>query len=154
MHDLHCMVSGVMNTCQIYNAQGVLLRTLPAFPHGINGPSWKSWGGDTVPGLYRVTSYVPTEDPDLHGKIGASYGKGYFYLQEMEGQEQRYNRAGEGWHGGGTGLADPLADFQELLATEGCVRSHNKDIQVLATVFHQVWALGGTVWFTVIQAES
>ena len=149
-HDLHCVVSGSANVCKIYNAGGQLLREIPAFPHGIAGPRTDVPDGDTPPGLYLVTGDIETQASEP-AKTWNSYGQWFMPLQEEESQESSVGRAGVGWHGGGTGLPDPQAPFQELIATEGCIRSHNKDVAALVSNFRAVRKSGGKVWLTVIQ---
>ncbi len=120
---------------------------VPCRNEGVAGPGWDRPFGDTPPGLYRVVAveYIPADDPG-----SAAYGPVYLWLQEMEGQESAVGRAGIGWHGGGSGLTDPLAPRQGWMATQGCLRSQNEDLllRVAPTVNYTI-ARGGAVWLTV-----
>jgi len=39
---------------------------------------------------------------------------------------------GKDIHGGGSGAKDPYADYQEMKPTHGCIRMHNKDVDMLS----------------------
>lgn len=152
LYDLHCIISASQNTVQIYKSDGYKLAELSAFPHGVNGPRTDVTGGDTPFGDYLVTGYKAT-GKDEPQKIWEEYGPHYFYLQELDAQESSVERAGVGWHGGGSGLGYPgcLADYQELLPTLGCIRSHNADLGggKMLMWFQQIWKLGGKIYATV-----
>ncbi len=94
-----------------------------------------------------------TETQDSEpAKTWNAYGKYFIDLVEQENQEAKRDRAGIGWHGGGSGAPDPLAPLQPLLATLGCVRSHNKDMkEYVVKTYRQVKDNGGQMWITVNQ---
>ena len=146
-HDLHMVVSGQDNTAKIFNATGKLLRGISALPHGVGGRDWTQHNADTPPGLYLLGDIVPTLTTDPQN-IHDSYGPGYIYLVEQEGQESKYGRGGCGVHGGRqAGVEHP-----ELKLTEGCIRIFDEDWLKLANSLKWTKKTGGQVWVTVIQA--
>jgi len=152
-HDLHLVVDGTTNTAKMFDYNGLDLYEIPCLPHGVKGPGWTMQGGDTPPGTYLVGDWVPTLDTDDE-RTHQEYGVGYYYLIEQEGQESKEGRAGVGMHGGGTGLADPMALVQELLKTLGCIRFHNRDILKLHNSITWIRRTNGRVFVTVIQANQ
>ena len=150
--DVHLVIDGVENTAKLFAYNGQLIRTVPCLPHGVSGPRWDIPDGDTPPGLYLAGNCEPTLSTDPW-KIHCEYGPMFIYLIEEEGQESKVDRAGCGLHGGGSGLADPMASVQELLPTLGCVRFHNQDILRLENTVKWVKSTGGRVWITVVQKE-
>lgn len=123
--------------------------TIPCRGEGIDGPGYNPdvWGGDTPPGLYRIThkERIPATDAD-----GAAFGLLYFWMEEQEGQESSRGRAGIGWHGGGSRLLDPWAPLQGWQVTHGCLRSQNQDLERVEQTVDFVLKNGGRVWLTVV----
>ena len=154
-HDLHVVVADYetrhVGSAQCFNASGVRLWQIPAIGKGVNGPSTKVRGGDTPPGLYlagKITESQPGEPRHLWNQ----YGRWFIDMIERQEQERSIGRSEIGWHGGGTGLPDPLAPRQRLIATLGCVRSHNEDMhKVVIPALHRCRAEGGQMWITVHQ---
>lgn len=141
--DFHLVVNDFDESVKIFNSKGELEHKLPCLAKGVRGPSTWRWGGDTPPGLYKLgVHYVSQEWEDLYA-VWYPYGKHCFDMVEQENQENERGRAGICLHGGGSSAPDPLAPYQELTPTHGCVRMHNKDIEdyivPLVTKRNTVW---------------
>jgi hypothetical protein len=146
--DVHIVINTVTDMAKCFVPGEERPRwTVACHNEGVAGPGWDRPYGDTVPGLYRVLAveYIPADDPGT-----AAYGPVYLYLQEMEGQESAVGRAGIGWHGGGSGLPDPLAPRQGWMPTHGCLRSQNEDLLLrVAPTVNYTRSRGGVAWLTV-----
>lgn len=94
---------------------------------GWYGPGYEIQNGDTPPGLYECGQITWTRK-DEPRKIWDAFGEVFVDLEELQDQERSRGRAGVGLHGGGSGLADPLAKRQGWYKTHGCVRFQNEDI--------------------------
>lgn len=156
-NDVHVIVNDWENNSQYigeakcYTAAGELLWKVPALCKGVNGPSFDIRYGDTPPGLYQAGTLIETQPLDSQADWNA-YGRYFIDLEEQESQESCRDRSGIGWHGGGTGAPDPLAPLQPLLATHGCIRSHNKDMEkIVVPTLERVRDRGGRMWITVNQ---
>jgi hypothetical protein len=59
-------------------------------------------------------------------------------------------RSGLGWHGGGSGLPNPLADYQSppWVVTHGCIRSVNHFLKIGVALIGKAQALGGVCYLT------
>lgn len=119
---------------------------LPARCYGANGDNWTP-GGDTPPGLYRMG--VPEKIP-VNDAAADSFGWWFVDMAEQENQERERGRAGIGFHGGGSGLADPLAPYQGWQVTHGCVRLQNKDLEKAVNSVQYAQKNKGTAWITII----
>lgn len=135
---------------QIFDASGKLLHKLKCLAKGQNA-DYRIPKGDTPEGVYRCgVLYETRKDEPWH--IWRSFGKYFIDLEEMEDQERKHGRAGVGIHGAGSGLSDPLAPFQPLRPTHGCVRVHNADMEnIIVPLYRKVKAAGGNVYVTVYQ---
>lgn len=132
----HIVINDKTNKARIYNFHNQLLRTLPCLARGQFGDLVHSQrNSDTPPGLY--VSGQLYDDYSTHG-IRAPYSKtrleyGYFSIdfQELENQEAKHGRGGIMAHGGGTRCGWPGAweEYQQLFATNGCVRFHNAHLR-------------------------
>lgn len=114
-------------------------------------PDYTRSSGDTPPGIYTVGALTITQ-PKEPVATWHSYGKYFFDLVSYSGAEERYNRAGCGIHGGGTGAPDPLAPYQQLMPTLGCIRMFNADLEkVFLPLYNKVKAAGGKIYVSVNQ---
>lgn len=172
--DLHLVVNATADdqalepsAAKLYDHAGKLVRQMECLAQGVNGPSYRVVGGDTVPGLYCV-EYVLRARPDESPAVWASYGEWYLHLGAAPGRpdpQAQYGRAGIGIHGGGSVLGIryddrlrplatrtlSLAPYQALCATHGCVRLHNQDADWLAQVVRDKLELGARVFVSVHQ---
>jgi hypothetical protein len=153
--DVHVLINDFehrfVGEAKCYAPDGTVLWTVPSLGKGVDGPRTDVRGGDTPAGLYIAgTIYETRETEPWH--IWASYGKWCVDMEEQQNQEASVGRAGICLHGGGSGLPDPLAPKQPLVATFGCVRMHNQDLdKIVIPCLKSVRAKGGTMWITVNQ---
>lgn len=147
-NDIHIVLSHARRTAKAFVPGGKLLWKAAALTEGV-ADDVDLPGGDTPMGLYKCGLITKTQ-PDEPAHIWASYGPWFIDLIDLENQETGRGRAGIGMHGGGTGLANPLADDQPLIATHGCVRWKNGFLRrALIPLVHDVQKQGGTVYVTV-----
>ncbi|MCA1568257.1 MAG: L,D-transpeptidase [Acidobacteria bacterium] len=105
---------------------------------GVRGPARNVTNGDTPFGVYRYT-FIGGGSPN--SRLGTGYGTGKIYVDdrrmygEMIGPPRR---ALIRLHGGGSGLRNPYALNQALLATLGCVRMRNGDVNALIRFIKQL----------------
>ncbi len=126
--DVHVVVNAVDHVMTCFNHDGKKMWSIPAHCEGVNGPGFEGNGADTPPGLYEIGLMTKTQN-DEPQHIWNSYGRWFCDLVELENQEASRGRAGCGIHGGGTGLADPLAPHQGWMFTHGCTRLQNIDLE-------------------------
>lgn len=172
--DLHLVVNATADdqalepsVAKLFENTGKLIRPFECLAQGVNGPSYRVVGGDTVPGLYCV-EYVLRTQAHEPPSVWASFGEWYLHLGAAPGRpdpQDQYGRAGIGIHGGGSVLGIryddrlrplatrtlSLAPYQALCATHGCVRLHNIDAEWLAQVVRDKLALGARVFVSVHQ---
>jgi hypothetical protein len=121
-------------TVELRNGRGELLMTAVAsfngLGKGVNGPRRDVRFGDTPFGVYK---YVRPVGGTAESKISPAFGTGKLYLDDddMFGEVRDAGRGTIRLHGGGSRLPDPYELDQTLLATEGCVRLRNRDINAL-----------------------
>lgn len=135
--DTHLVMNDASRTMTGWSYDGTRLFKIPALARGQGRENqWQDPNTDTPPGLYKVGSVW--RDYDRLGAAPSSpqwellpYGWYTLDMEELEGQERRYGRAGIAIHGGGSGLGWPgcWAPRQALLPTHGCIRLHNADIR-------------------------
>lgn len=126
--DFHLVANGKSGLIKCYDHVGDLKWTKSVLAKGWAGPSTHVTGGDTPPGLYILgTLYI--SKPWEPRKIWAAYGKYCYDMEEQENQENKRGRAGISVHSGGSGLSKPLAPYQPLTHTSGCLRMHNKTMR-------------------------
>jgi len=152
-HDRHAIVSAEYNTISCYDKDGNKRWTRPAYPWGQHR-NWKKPQGDTPPGSYKAgIIYTQVRGRDSNA-VCNSYGRYCVDLIDLEGQETGNGRGGISLHGGGTGLPDPWAEYQMLLNTEGCIRTHNKDLEdVIVPEIQKCQKLGGTFFLSVVDRK-
>lgn len=95
-------------------------------------------------GLYEEGNNGDTEImyPDDLTSDNVPYGWAYINIDER----------GRAFHGGGTGLDDPFAPYQdELLPTLGCFRLNNNDVFWLANAKKRSEAAGIDVLITIVE---
>ncbi len=151
LNDIHIVANLASGLAKCYVAGGDLRWVVPVRGDGSDGPGYNPdvHGGDTPPGLYEVTGVerIPADDPQA-----ASFGAWYLWLAEQEGQESSRGRSGIGWHGGGSGLPNPLAPRQGWQVTHGCLRSQNEDLEkIIVPSVSYVLRRGGRVWLSVVR---
>lgn len=153
--DVHVIIndweSKFVGEATCFNSSGIVIWRIPSVCKGVEGPRWHVRNGDTPPGLYRAGILVLTQDNEPLS-IWNSYGKYCIDMLEEEGQEKQFGRAGICWHGGGSAAPDPLADYQQLLPTFGCVRSYNRDFQdKIVPLYNALQRISAKMWITVNQ---
>ena len=144
--DVHIVVNAKTKKIKFFDANGSMRGMIEAHCIGTGG-AYTVYQGDTPPGLYKcgTPDDVLSTDSDK-----SSYGPWFVPLVEQEGQLSRLGRAGLGVHGGGTGLADPYyASNQGWVATHGCIRVQNFDLNHVASTVKFVQKNGGTAWLSV-----
>ena len=156
--DYHLVVNDTAETVKCYSSTGKLLWTKPALAKGVNGPTTWNNGGDTPPGLYRIGTLYRSEAGESKEAVWYPYGPLCWDLEEQENQENVRGRAGICLHGGGSAAPNPLADYQPLYPTHGCIRMHNRDtVEFILPLTHKWdakrgWVRrGNNVWVSVWQ---
>lgn len=135
---------------RIFNSLGKLIHTRPCLAKG-QMPNYRQYSGDTPPGLYYLSHLVITA-PSEPARIWNAYGKYFFDMVGMEQNEEKYGRAGVGLHGGGSGAVDPLAPYQQLMPTLGCVRAYNADLEkIIYPMWLETQKIGARIYMTVHQ---
>jgi hypothetical protein len=132
--DSYLLVNDRDGDLEAYNHLGDFLFRIPCLARGIHGPSWKRFGGDTPPGLYKIGQVYADYENDptpTYSEIRESYGWYSLDLIELENQEAGNGRSGIMIHGGGRACGFPgaWAPRQPLHPTLGCIRAHNEDIK-------------------------
>jgi hypothetical protein len=119
---------------ELRNGAGELLMAAVAsfngLGKGVNGPRRDVRYGDTPFGVYK---YVRPAGGTAESRISPAFGTGKLYLDDndMFGEVSDAGRGTIRLHGGGSSLPDPYVLEQPLLATQGCVRMRNRDINAL-----------------------
>ena len=153
--DHHLIANDIRETMTAWTHDGRKLWTIPCLCRGQGDDTeWQSPRTDTPPGLYRVGSVWRDyerlgDNPSVVPAELVPYGWFTLDLEEMEGQERRYGRAGIAIHGGGSVLGPRgcWQPFQPLVTTHGCIRVHNADLRDKIVPLLK----GGTVWVSVLQ---
>lgn len=133
--DSHIIVNDQSERAKAFSAAGKLLWEVPALARGQGADTdWAGRGTDTPPGLYVIGGIYRDYEADPvppYSRTAIAYGWYSFDLEELEGQENRYGRAGIMIHGGGTACGWPGAwePKQPLVPTLGCIRMHNQDLR-------------------------
>lgn len=134
--DHHLIVNDVTETVKAYDHEGKLLWELPALARGQGSDfEYKLTNTDTPPGLYRIGAvyrdYERVGSTPNYDRTLMAFGWYSFDLEELEGQEVKFGRAGIMIHGGGSACGWPGAwqPMQKLFATHGCVRMHNQHLR-------------------------
>jgi hypothetical protein len=133
--DTHLLVNDVTEKARAFSHTGQLLWTIPCLARGQGSDfEWAGVGTDTPPGLYKIGAIYRDYEIDpvpSYNRTAMAYGWYSFDLEELEGQEARYGRAGIMIHGGGSACGWPGAwePRQPLVPTLGCVRLHNADLR-------------------------
>lgn len=146
-NDIHIVVDAKGEKAKLFAFGEATPRwIIPVRCYGSTGNSWVP-GGDTPPGLYKmgIPEKIPTNDPQIN-----SFGYWFIDLIEQENQEINRGRAGIGFHGGGSGLPNPLAPYQGWMVTHGCIRCQNADLEKVVNSVKYTQKNGGTAWLTVV----
>jgi hypothetical protein len=148
-NDSYLLVNDRDEDMEAYDAFGKLLWKIPCLARGQGSDyDWKTNSSDTPPGLYKLgtiyndyAAYGP--NPSYNGTL-QSYGWISYDLEEQEGQEAAYGRAGIMLHGGGSACGWPgaWAPNQALYPTLGCCRLKNIDLRDKVLPLYNK----GTVW--------
>lgn len=160
--DYHLIVNDAVGELKGFDHQGRPLKfgsrtKLPCLARGVRGPSSWVWGGDTPPGLYKLGTLYVSKVWESKTAVWYPYGKYCWDMEEQENQENERGRAGICLHGGGSNAPNPLADYQVLTHTHGCVRMHNKDLEDFILPLTHEKKLGmlirrkNNVWISVYQ---
>jgi hypothetical protein len=146
-NDLHLVCSAQYHKAGLFDHEGKKLASYDCLCDGQHS-NWHIARGDTPPGTYKagiVYHQSFANLPELH-----SYGFICIDLIDLENQETGNGRSGISLHGGGTGLPNPLALMQELIATLGCLRFHNQDLEEdIAPRVTKCQKAGGTFYISV-----
>ena len=153
--DHHLIANDISETMTAWTRDGCKLWSIPCLCRGQGGDTeWESPRTDTPPGLYKVGSVWRDyerlgDNPSVVPAELVPYGWYTLDLEEMEGQERRYGRAGICIHGGGSALGarSSWQPFQPLVPTWGCPRVHNADLRDKIVPLLK----SGTVWVSVLQ---
>lgn len=131
--DFHLVANLRQRKAKLYNSAGKLLKSVPCRGEGQEGsfkwtgePSWRGWAQDTPPGVWNLGVI---ETITTRTAADVPYGRMFVWLEPVSGGCREVNRPGIGLHGGGSGLANPFADYQGWVITHGCVRFQNKDLE-------------------------
>ena len=151
--DSHIIVNDITERARAFAFGGQELWNIPCLARGQGSDyDWAGAGTDTPPGLYKIGAIYRDYEIDpapQYNRTALAYGWFSFDLEELEGQEARYGRAGIMIHGGGSACGWPgaWAPEQPLVPTLGCVRLRNVDL------LHRVLplTLTGTVFVSVFQ---
>jgi hypothetical protein len=153
--DTYVLVNASTQVAKAFDFHGNQLFAIECMATG-QAPQWRNNSGDTPPGLYKIgeiyNDYARVGDNPAYDRTLMSYGWITFDMVDLEGNEDKNNRAGICWHGGGSGCGWPgaWAKAQKLLPTLGCLRSHN--IHLLEKILPR--AKAGTVFIAVYQDQK
>ena len=135
---------------QIFESSGKLVHRRPCLAKG-QEPNYRNVGGDTPPGVYKIGLLTITAQNEPK-RIWNAYGKYFFDLESVSGAEEKWGRSGVGIHGGGTSAPDPLAPYQQLVPTLGCIRMYNADLEkILLPIYRDCQRSGGVIYVSVNQ---
>ena len=138
--DSYLLVNDRDRDMEAYDHTGRLLWKIPCLARGQGSDTdWKTRGGDTPPGLYRINPSGIHRDYEKDPAANftpdrRAYGWYSFDLEGLEGQEGPHSkplRDGIMIHGGGSACGWPgaWAPHQALHPTLGCIRVHNIDLR-------------------------
>lgn len=141
-YDLHMELDGNARTLKLYDAEHKLLLQCEARNRTTANGQY-GHDGNCPPGEFLLGA------PSPRGTV--PFGPFFIPILDYDGyQEMRhYGRRGIGLHGGGTGLARPMADRQGWQVTHGCWRVQNEDLQKLTGIVFSCQEKGGEVFVTV-----
>jgi hypothetical protein len=155
--DFLLVVNDKTEAMRCYDSNSALIWTIPCLARGQGSDyTFSQSSTDTPPGIYKAG--VIYRDYD---EVGAnpgysstlqSYGWYSIDMEECEGQEARYGRAGIMTHGGGSACGWPgaWAAKQRLYPTLGCIRVYNIDLRdKIVPLCDQA-----NVWFSVWQEKG
>lgn len=175
--DQHLVLNGTHDVkneqpspAKLYDHNGKQIWRGECLVQGINGPSYKVQGGDTVPGLY-LCRYVVRTQPEEDLDTWAAYGEWFIGLgggPDFPDPQAQYGRAGEGLHGGGSALGIrysdrllplaqrtlALAPRQPRKATKGCGRFWNLDMDWLGPRVLNMLHAGRRMFCSVAQEQQ
>lgn len=136
---------------KLYNHTGTLVRKWEVLTQGVAGPGYKLPNGDTVEGVFVITSAIPTQ-PWESAAIKRSYGRWFFGLGAgygLQDYQALWNRAGIGIHG------QYFEDRRQskLSFTHGCMRMFNDNLDDAASLWVPTIQKGNKVVVTVDQED-
>jgi len=127
----------------LYSDQGVKISDDQGLARGSRGPNRMIERGETPFGRYLFTG---TEGGTSQSRLGTGYGTGKVRLNPDAGEAIESGRTDIRIHGGGTSatlVPDPYAGNQNLIATWGCVRLTNNDVNSLIGDIHSLQTKNG-----------
>jgi hypothetical protein len=142
--DRHLVLDRAARSAKLFNSAGTVVFECEARNRTVNdhAPPDQRWAPCPA-GEFVLGAPVP--------KNNAAFGAWFIPLEDYGAHHaMRDNgRSGIGCHGGGSGLLEPLAPRQPFVATHGCFRFLNEDLDRLAEDVHYVRQAGGAVYVTV-----
>ena len=156
--DFLLVVNDKTEEMRCYDSRGNKIWTIPCLARGQSSDTvYSASSSDTPPGIYRAgvvyRDYEEVGATPGYSSTLQSYGWFSIDLEEKEGQEARYGRAGIMCHGGGSACGWPgaWAPQQRIYPTLGCVRVYNIDLRDKivplcdqANVWFSVWQEAGS----------
>jgi hypothetical protein len=144
-NDTHWLFDAAARTVRAYSADGMLIFSAEARNHTVRADGGYGPDGPIPPGEYVFG--VPVR------KDTVPFGPWFVPILDAPGHHAaaEYGRVGLGWHGGGSGLADPLAPRQGWQVTRGCERSQNVDLEMGVSFVRSCQGRGGVCYVTVVK---
>jgi hypothetical protein len=145
-NDLHFIFDRIARIVEAWNANHERVFSAEAR----NRATGAGYGHEGLlpPGEYVFGTPVP--------KNTAPFGPWFVPILDAPGHNELASRgrSGLGWHGGGSGLPDPLADHQSppWVVTHGCERSINHDLRIGVALIQKAQAAGGICYVTNVPA--
>lgn len=141
-NDLHITFDGTAKSLKVWAPDGTLLWQTEARNRTVADGQLGHFG-NCPPGEFLLGTPI--------GKNTHAFGPFFIPVLDYAGYHAMldFHRAGIGVHGGGSGLAQPLADNQGWCPTHGCVRLQNIALRHLVALVKGAQSKSGKVFFTV-----
>jgi len=144
LHDLHWVFARAARTLKAYDNAGREVFACEA-RNRTTADGQLGHFGNCPPGEYVFGYPAP--------KGTAPFGPWFVPIHDAPGHDAAaaHHRAGLGWHGGGSGLQEPLRAIQSppWIPTHGCWRSINRDLERGVALIHATLVAGGMHFVTV-----
>jgi len=144
-HDYHMILNAQARSLKLFDATGKEVFQCEARNRTVNNGQWGHWG-NCPPGEYVLGKPV--------FKDTVPFGRWFIPLLDYGDHHTmaKFGRSGIGIHGGGSGLARPMAPRQSppWVVTHGCFRILNLSLAELEQKVAGCQANGGTVYVTVV----
>lgn len=145
--DFHLVVNDKSELVKCFDHTGKEQWSIAGLAKGVSGPDERVRGGDTPHGLWELGQLFKWIKGVETLKTLYSYGYLCYDMIPHENQEYIFGRDGICFHCGGTmAWPDPLADYQTLEPTLGCVRVHNKDMEKKVLPLTHKWDEKRKAW--------